>query len=122
VKYDTYFKGRKLKLIGIKSKDMAFLLTKKHISFCFNYSIMMENYPKVYVEHFKEPITEIKLVLLSRINEQVDPFLWTPSKKGRIVAEYPRSVADYLHSIGVDESCYSIIQVSGGTESYLSID
>ena len=40
-KFDTYFKGKIIKLIGIKSKDMTFLLSKGHLSYCFNYSIMM---------------------------------------------------------------------------------
>lgn len=83
----------------------------------------MENTPKVWVEHFKEPISEIKLVLLERMGENsVNPYYWTPYSKGRIASEYPRSVANYFEEIGVDESCYSIIQVSGSTESYLEID
>lgn len=83
----------------------------------------MDNTPRIWVEHFKEPISEIKLVLLERKGEKsIDPYSWAPTNKGRIASEYPRSVANYFEEIGVDESCYSIIQVSGGTESYLEIN
>ena len=37
-----------IKPIVIKSKDMSLLLAKKEIKWCFNYSIMMENYPKIW--------------------------------------------------------------------------
>jgi hypothetical protein len=48
-KFDAYFKGKNIKLIGIKSKDMAFLLSRGYLSYCFNYTIMMENSPKIWV-------------------------------------------------------------------------
>ena len=109
-------------LIGIKSKDMAQVLKDKQISYCFNYTIMMENYPKVWLEHFRVPISEIKLVLLERKDyPSRNPALWTPHNKGRIASEYPRSLNRHFNSLRIKEDCYRITHVCGGTESFMQI-
>ena len=36
-----------IKIVGIKSKDINTIVAKGLIKSCVNYSIMMENYPKV---------------------------------------------------------------------------
>ena len=85
-KYNKYFKGLNLKLLAIKSKDMIQMLNKQYISFCFNYSIIVENFPKTWQEHCKFPIDDIKLALLQRKESKVDPNAWTPSNKGIIAS------------------------------------
>jgi hypothetical protein len=57
----------------------------------------------------------IILALLGRKNEEIDPRQWTKQEKGIIVCEYPFSVNKYLKQLGVDESVYTLIRVSGGT-------
>jgi hypothetical protein len=115
----VYFKGKRVVPIGIKSKDMGAILEKGYVKWCFNYSIMMDNYPKIWKELTKEPISVIKLVLLKKKHKEVNPFAWTRQSKGRVVAEYPASMVSYLHGLGVCESHYSLINVSGGTEGLL---
>jgi hypothetical protein len=45
---------------------MGVVLEKKHVKWCFNYSIMMDNYPKIWKELTKAPISGIKLVILKK--------------------------------------------------------
>jgi hypothetical protein len=62
----------------------------------------------------------IILALLGRKHESINPKSWTKDTKGVIVCEYPFSVNKYFKNLGVDESAYTLIRVSGGTESYLA--
>ena len=52
----------------------------------------------------------------------MNPFAWTKQSKGKVVAEYPASMINYLHSLGICESHYSLINVSGGTEGFLEME
>ena len=70
----------------------------------------------------KLPTPGIILALLGRKNTNVDPKSWTKKNKGTIICEYPFSVNRYFKELGVDEGCYTLIRVSGGTESYLAAD
>jgi hypothetical protein len=71
--------------IGIKSKDMGVILEKKYVKWCFNYSIMMDNYPKIWKELTQAPISGIKLVILKKKDKEVNPFSWTKQSKGRVI-------------------------------------
>lgn len=48
IKFKSYFGCSKVELLGIKSKDMSLLLDKGVITSCFNYCVMMENYPRIW--------------------------------------------------------------------------
>ncbi len=61
------------------------------------------------------PTPGIYLALLGRKNEEIDPKSWSVKKKGIIVCEYPFSVNKYFRSLGLEENCYTLIRVSGGT-------
>lgn len=118
-KYGEFFAGVKLRPIVIKSKDMSLLLAKKETRWCFNYSIMMENYPKIWKELAKEPIPAVRLVVLKKRDHVVDPSSWTKHRKGKVVSEYPLSMIEFLSELGVGEETYTLFRVSGGTEGYL---
>ena len=98
---------------------MTTISAKGLVSSCVNYSIMMENYPTVCKEVRKVATPGIILALLGRKNSLIDLKMWTKQKKGIIVCEYPFSVNKYFKKLGIDESVYTLIRVSGGTESYL---
>ena len=46
--------------------------------------------------------------------------MWTDENKGTVISEYPYSVEKYFKSQNIDEKKYSLIRVSGSTESYLA--
>lgn len=90
-----------MELIGVKSKDMPVMLVKKKINFCINYEIMMKNNPITSKCLKKVKVTELKLALLTRPGNNINPKQWTPKHKGSIACEYPISVNNYFRSIGV---------------------
>ena len=77
-RYDHFFTGKKIKLIRIRSKDMGLFLDKKQVSYVYNYSVMMDNYPSVWNELCRTPIPQIRLTLLKKKQKEVDPHKWRP--------------------------------------------
>ena len=94
---------------------MSQMLFKREIKWCFNYSVMMENYPRIWKEIVRGPVSVIKLCVIKKVHKQVDPFAWTKFNKGKVVSEYPLSMINYLQDLGIDETVYSLFKVSGSS-------
>lgn len=81
---------------------MSVSMSKKIVQYCVNYSVMIQNYPLVCKLIKKILIPGIRLSLLGRKGQNIDPKLWTTQNKGIIVCEYPYSVNKYFNSLGID--------------------
>jgi ATP phosphoribosyltransferase len=98
------------------------MLFKKEIKWCFNYTIMMENCPRIWKEIVRDPIPVIRLCVVKKKHKVFDPSIWSKTRKGKVVSEYPLSMIEYLRSLGVDEATYTLYRVSGGSEAFLQCD
>lgn len=83
--FNSIFNNKKVNVIGIKSKDMSISMSKKIVQYCVNYSVMIQNYPLVCNIINKIPIPGIRLSLLGRKGQNIDPKSWTVHHKGVIV-------------------------------------
>lgn len=108
--------------VSAKPKDMPGLLAQGTLDMAVTYSSVMDNFPTVTHLVASAPDTDIKLALIRRRGQQINPRAWTADNPARIAAEHVRMVRTYLASIGVPRDTYKIDHVLGSSESYLVND
>ncbi len=121
-KFKQYFGEKRISLIPIRPRDMNWMLALGTVDCVISYNSVIENNPQVYKKLVEVPDNSLKLVLIKRINDVIDPSTWSTTNKMIIATESVKFVHSYLTSLGINENYFTLNHVSGTSESFLVND
>ena len=119
VKYAKYFGVLELCLVPHKPKDIVQSLTGGIIDGAITYNVVLDNQPNPFTKEVSRSNNDIRLSLIKRKSDVIDPSMWTEQNKAYIACEHPVNVHNYLKSIGIDEKVYTLNIVSGSSEIFM---
>lgn len=117
-KYQSYFGDKRVMLVTSRPKDMVWLMAFNRIDGAITYNTVVENFPKVYKTIYQIPDHDLRLALIKRKGDVIDPKEWKDNK-ALIAAEHIAHVHRYLVGCGFEENTFSLDRVIGSSEGYM---
>ena len=119
-KHDLAFKGVRVSFVGMRPKDMPYMVTSGAIDGAITFSTIIDNQPKVFKAVTEHVVGNIELALIKRKADTIDVSAWTPLCKAIIATEHMVDVNRYLTvDLGIPSSAFSLTHVLGSSESFL---
>lgn len=101
-KYDKFFKGKRVSFLPLKSKDMPWMIAFGAIDGCITYTPVMDNNPNVSVCLHRRQVMGLRISLIKRKNDVIDPNSWSRNNKAIIACEHVNYVHQYFIEQGID--------------------
>jgi|JI6StandDraft_1071083.scaffolds.fasta_scaffold33437_3 hypothetical protein len=82
---------------------------------CITYNPVMENYPQVSICLHKRQVSGLRISLIKRKGDIIDPKLWNRNNKAIIACEHVNYVHQYFIEQGIDEGAFTLSRIVGSS-------